>query len=110
MALQTLTIGPADDLPKTYATTSVTAADGLAVTVNSDSVGELYAWGTSALTLTVGGGAAVPLPSQSHAYEVPVRVWVRCDSQDARSSVITIKSASGTATVYLLASPRATGV
>jgi hypothetical protein len=110
MALQTLTIGPADDLPKTYATASVDAADGLAVTVTSDAVGEIYAWGTGALTLAVGAGATVPLPSQSHAYEVPVRVWVRGDSQDARASVITIKAASGTETVYLLASPRATGV
>lgn len=110
MALQTLTIGPADDLPKTYATASVDSTDGLAVTVNSDAVGELYAWGTGGLTLTVGSGAAVPLPSQSHAYEVPVRVWTRADAQEARANVVTIKAASGTVTVYLLASPRATGV
>jgi len=109
MALQTLTIGPTAALPLTRAFASVDATDGLAVTVTSDAVGEVHAWADAAMTMTAGGGDAVPLPHQSHAHDVPVRVWLRGDSQP-RASTVTLKAASGTAAVYVAIFPRATGV
>lgn len=110
MAPQTLTIGPSATLPLTRAFSTVDATDGLEVTITSDAVGEVHAWADAPITLTAGGGDAVPLPHQSHAHDVPVRVWLRADGQAARAEDVTLKSAAGTATVYIAAFPRATGV
>lgn len=110
MALQTLTFGPSATLPVTRAVSSVDATDGLEMTITSDAVGEVHAWADAPITLAAGGGDAVPLPHQSHAHDVPVRVWLRADAQVARALSVTLKAASGTATVYVAAFPRATGV
>jgi len=110
MALQTLTIGPTATLPLTRAFAAVDSTDGLAVTVTSDAVGEVHAFADAPLTMTAGGGDAVPLPHQSNAHDVPVRVWLRGDSEAARASTVTLKAASGTATVYVVIFARATGV
>ncbi len=110
MALQTLSIATSDTLPKTYSVSSVDTTDGLAITVVSDACGEVYVWGSGAITVAAGGGADVPLPATGTGHEVPARVWTRADNQLQRAATVTIKGSSSSRTVYVMAFPRATGV
>ena len=117
MAVQTLTLPATGRYPLTRSVSSVDSTDGLVIEV-PEVCGEVHVWADHAITYaagqsTLGGsvtGDFVPLPSASSAHAVPARIWTRSDGQPQRTDRVQVKASSTSATVYVAAFPRATGI